>query len=330
MTPRFARLSAALGLAFALAGAGTASAQPMEMSVGHVLTTSSHYHAAASKFAEIVTQKSGGAIKASVFPGGQLGGEVKMLQSARTGTLDVVVTGEAPVEGFAKEYTVFSFPYLFSSLDQINGVLQGPIGREMLDLMPKYNLVGLGFISALERNIFTNGKVVNKVEDMKGLKIRVIQGPGYVKAYQALGAQPTPMAYTELYTALQNGAVDAAENSPDVFLQDRFIEVSKTYANLKIMYMPALIVMSKAKYDALSPANQQIVKDATAEAITFATAQYKKDYADAFVAMKKTGVKIIDPDLKPFMQVGRSVHPELLGEFPMAKPYYDKIVAATK
>lgn len=328
MTFRFARLTTTL--ACALAFTGLAAAQSAEMSVGHVLATASHYHAAATKFAEVVNQKSKGAIKASVFPGGQLGGEVKMLQSARTGTLDVVVTGEAPLEGFAKEYAVFSFPYLFSSVDQINGVLQGPIGRGMLDLLPKHNLVGLGFISALERNIFTNGKVVNTVADMKGLKIRVIQGPGYVKAYQALGAQPTPMAYTELYTALQNGAVDAAENSPDVFLQDRFIEVSKTYANLKIMYMPAVIVMSKAKYEALSPDMQKVVHEATAEAISFATAQYKKDYADAFTAMKKTGIKIIEPDLKPFMQVGRSVHAELLGEFPMAKPWYDKIVAATK
>lgn len=331
MTFRFARLARTLACAIGLASlSGLAAAQTAEMSVGHVLATASHYHAAASKFAEVVNQKSKGAIKASVFPGGQLGGEVKMLQSARTGTLDVVVTGEAPLEGFAKEFAVFSFPYLFSSVDQINGVLQGPIGRGMLDLLPKHNLVGLGFISALERNIFTNGKVVNSVADMKGLKIRVIQGPGYVKAYQALGAQPTPMAYTELYTALQNGAVDAAENSPDVFLQDRFIEVSKTYANLKIMYMPAVIVMSKAKYDALSPEMQKVVQEATAEAIGFATAQYKKDYADAFAAMKKSGIKIVEPDLAPFKQVGRSVHGDLLGEFPMAKPWYDKIVAATK
>ena len=152
-----------------------ASAQVVEMNVGHVLTTASHYHAAASKLAEVAAAKSNGQIKITVFPGAQLGGEVKQIQSVRTGTQDIVVTGEAPLENTAKDFTVFSFPYLFNSVAQANGVLQGPIGREMLDLLPRYNLQGLGFISALERNIFTNGKIIKSAADMKGLKIRVIQ-----------------------------------------------------------------------------------------------------------------------------------------------------------
>ncbi|TNC08326.1 C4-dicarboxylate ABC transporter substrate-binding protein, partial [Methylobacterium terricola] len=141
-------------------------AQAVELNLGHVLTTASHYHAAAVKLAEVAAAKSNGQIKITIFPGAQLGGEVKMIQSARTGTQDIVVTGEPPVENTLKEYTVFSFPYLFSSVDQANGVLQGPIGREMLDLLPRYNMVGLGFISALERNIFTNGKTIGSAADM--------------------------------------------------------------------------------------------------------------------------------------------------------------------
>lgn len=304
-------------------------AQTVELNVGHVLTTSSHYHAAAAKLAEVAAAKSNGQIKINVFPSAQLGGEVKQIQSARTGTQDIVVTGEAPVENTVKDYTVFSFPYLFNSVDQANGVLQGPIGREMLDLLPRYNLVGLGFISALERNIFTNGKVIKSAADMKGLKIRVIQGPGYVKAYEALGAQPTPMAYTELYLALQNGAVDAAENSPDVFLQDRFVEVSKTYVMAKVMYMPALIIMSKQKFDALSPAHQKIIQEASAEAVAFANAHYKKDYADSLETMKKSKIEIIEPDAASFRATAPAVHAALLKEFPMAKPWLDKIKAAT-
>lgn len=323
----FIASTAIASAAFASFGA---AAQQLSLNVGHTLAPDSHYQVATTRMAELAAKKSNGQIKINVFPQSQLGGEVKMIQAARTGGLDMFITAQAPLVNTVKAYSLFDMPYLFDSVEQANKVLNGAVGKEFLDMLPKYNLVGLGFISALERNIFTNGKVVNTVADMKGLKIRVIQGPGYVKAYQALGAQPTPMAYTELYTALQNGAVDAAENSPDVFLQDRFIEVSKTYANLKIMYMPAVIVMSKAKYDALSPEMQKVVQEATAEAIAFATAQYKKDYADAFAAMKKTGVKIVEPDLKPFMEVGRSVHGDLLGEFPMAKPWYEKIVAATK
>ena len=322
----FTRAALAIGLAALSFGA---AAQTIEFNIGHALTTTSHYQAAALKLAEVAAAKSNGAIKITVFPGSQLGGEVKMIQSARTGTQDLVVTGEAPVENTVKDYTVFSFPYLFSSVDQSNAILQGPIGREMLDLLPRYNLVGLGFISSLERNIFTNGKIVAKAADMRGLKIRVIQGPGYVKAYEALGAQPTPMAYTELYLALQNGAVDAAENSPDVFLQDRFAEVSKTYVMAKIMYMPALIIMSKAKFDALSPEHKTIMQEAAAEAVTFAIAHYKKDYADSLDIMRKSKIQIIEPDAESFRATAATVHEALLKEFPQAKPWFDKIKAAT-
>ncbi|MDI4237100.1 TRAP transporter substrate-binding protein [Bradyrhizobium sp. Arg237L] len=306
-----------------------ASAQSVELNVGHVLTTSSHYHAAAAKLAEVAAAKSNGQIKINIFPGAQLGGEVKQIQSVRTGTQDIVVTGEAPVENTVKDFTVFSFPYIFKSIDQANSVLQGPIGREMLDLLPRYNLVGLGFISALERNIFTNGKVVKSAADMKGLKIRVIQGPGYVKAYEALGAQPTPMAYTELYVALQNGAVDAAENSPDVFLQDRFIEVSKTYVLAKVMYMPGVIIMSKSKLDSLSPEHQKIMQEASAEAVVFANAHYKKDYEASLETMRKSKIEIIEPDLESFRATAPQTHVALLKEFPMAKPWLEKIQAAT-
>lgn len=327
---RTARRLLSAALAAGTLGAGTlaAAAQTVELNAGHVLTTDSHYHAAAAKLAELVAEKSKGQMKINLFPSAQLGGEVKMIQAVRTGTQDIVVTGEAPLENTVKDFTVFSFPYLFSSVDEANTMLQGPIGKEMLGLLPKYGMVGLGFISALERNVFTNGREIKTADDMKGLKIRVIPGPGYVTAYTALGAQPTPTAYTELYMALQNGAVDAAENSPDLFLQDRFIEVSKTYSLAKIMYMPALIIISKAKYDSLTPEQQKILRESADEAVQYAIAHYKKDYAAALAAMKAGGkVKVIEPDLATFRATAPGVYDALLKEYPQAKPWLDKIKA---
>lgn len=303
----------------------------IELSMGHVLTTQSHYHAAAATFAQEVDRLSKGTMKVNIFPAGQLGGEVKMIQAVRTGTQDLTVTGGGPVENTAKEFSVFSFPYLFTDLDQADGVMQGPVGKEMLGLLSsKYNLLGLGFISPIERNIFTNGKKIANASDMKGLKIRVIQGQGFVKTYEALGAQPTPMAYSELYTALQNGAVDAAENSPDIFVQDRFIEVSKTYTMAKVMYMPALILMSPARYDALTKEQQQIIRDATDASIKSALAHYKKGYTDSMQIIKDRGIEIIEPDLASFHATSDSVHSTLLASMPQTKPWYDKIVVATK
>lgn len=315
--------------ALLLAGTLAAGAEPVELNAGHVLSTASHYHAAAAKLAELVADKSKGEIKITVFPAAQLGGEVKMIQSVRTGTQDIVVTGEAPLENTVKDYTVFSFPYLFASLDDANKTLQGPIGKEMLELLPQYGMVGLGFISALERNTFTNGRPIKTAADMQGLKIRVIPGPGYVTAYKALGAQPTPTAYTELYMALQNGTVDAAENSPDVFMQDRFIEVSKTYSLTKIMYMPAVIIISKAKWDGFTPEQQKIFREAAAEAVTYAIGHYKKDYATTLETIRAGGkVQVIEPELASFRATAPDVHAALLKEFPQAKPWLDKIKAS--
>ncbi|WP_269500025.1 TRAP transporter substrate-binding protein [Castellaniella sp. S9] len=269
-------------------------------------------------------------MKINIFPAGQLGGEVKMIQAVRTGTQDLVITGGGPVENTAKEFSVYSFPYLFKDLDQANSVMQGPVGQEMLDLLSKHRLLGLGFISPIERNIFTNGKRITNADDMKGLKIRVIQGQGFVKTYEALGAQPTPMAYAELYTALQNGAVDAAENSPDVFVQDKFIEVSKTYTMARVMYMPALMLMSPSRFERLSPEQQQVIREAAAAAIASADSHYKKGYADSMKIIKDRGVEIIEPDIESFRQIGASVHAGLLESLPDTKPWYEKIVAQTK
>jgi tripartite ATP-independent transporter DctP family solute receptor len=321
---------APVALALGLLSAGAVQAQKtVELNLGHVLTLESHYHAAAASFAKEVEERSKGTMKVNVFPAGQLGGEVKMIQAVRTGTQDLVITGGGPIENTVKEFSVYSFPYLYNSLEQANDSMQGPIGKEMLELMGKYNLLGLGFIAPIERNIFTNGKRITKASDMKGLKIRVIQGQGFVKTYEALGAQPTPMAYAELYTALQNGAVDAAENSPDVFVQDKFIEVSKTYTMAKVMYMPALILMSPARYKSLTEEQQKVIQEATAAAVDAAFDHYKKGYAESMKIIKDKGIEIIEPDLDSFHATKEGVHKSLLESMPQTKAWYDKIVAET-
>jgi len=320
-------LSAGLLLSL-LAGSAAAQSQEMlELSLGHVVSTDSQYHVAAETFAKEVQARSGGAMKINIFPLAQLGGELKMIQGTRTGTQDLVVTAGAPLENTAREFAVLSFPYLFKDYDHALGVMTGPLGKEMLEGLKKHNLIGLGFVAPIERNIFTNGKRVTQAADMAGLKIRVIQGQGFVKTYEALGAQPTPMAYSELYTALQNGAVDAGENSPDNFVQDKFIEVSKTYTMAKVMYMPALMLMSASRYSSLTSAQQAIIRDASAVALKAAHAHHEKNYADNMKVIKDRGIEIIEPDLASFHATRETVHASLLSSMPQTKPWYEKIMA---
>jgi tripartite ATP-independent transporter DctP family solute receptor len=304
-------------------------AQVVELNLGHVVSTASTYHIAAVKMAEVAAQKSNGQIKINVFPSAQLGNEPKQIQAIRTGTQDISIVSEAPLEATAKEYTVFSMPYVFADEAEARKILTGPVGREMLDMLDKYNMVGLEFICAMERDLMTTGKVVAKADDLKGMKVRVIPGPGYVATYKALGAQPTPTAYTELYMALQNGTVDAAENTPDTIINDRFIEVIKTASLAKIQYMPALIIMSKSKMASLSPEHQKIIREAAAEASKAGFNSYVDAYNKALGIMKSR-INVVEPDLASFRAAAPEVHKAVLKDFPMAQEWYDKIKASLK
>jgi tripartite ATP-independent transporter DctP family solute receptor len=304
-------------------------AQTLELNVGHTLAPDSHYQVATTRMAELAAKKSNGQIKINVFPQSQLGGEVKMIQAARTGGLDMFITAQAPLVNTVKAYSLFDMPYLFDSVDQANKVLSGPVGKEFLDMLPKYNLVGLGFLSVMERNVFSS-KPIKAGSDMAGMKVRVMQSPGYVKAYESFGAQPTPMAYGDVYMALQQGVVDGADTSPDQFVMDKFIEVSKFYNLTKVHYLPALLIVSKAKWDKLTPQQQQILKASADEALTESRAYYKKSYAESIERMKKAGVTVVEPNLAGMKQTSSKVDESLLSDIPDGKKLYDKVQAAKK
>ena len=322
----FIATTAIASAAFASFGA---AAQQLSLNVGHTLAPDSHYQIASVRMAEIAAKKSNGQIKINVFPQSQLGGEVKMIQAARTGGLDMFITAQAPLTNTVKAYSLFDMPYLFDSVDQANKVLSGSVGKEFLDLLPKYNLVGLGFLSVMERNVFSS-KPIKAGTDMAGMKVRVMQSPGYVKAYESFGAQPTPMAYGDVYMALQQGVVDGADTSPDQFVMDKFIEVSKYYNLTKVHYLPALLIMSKPKWDKLTPQQQQIIKSSADEALAESREYYKKSYAESIERMKKAGVTVVEPNLTNMKQTSSKVDEQLLSNIPDGKKLYDKVQAAKK
>jgi tripartite ATP-independent transporter DctP family solute receptor len=322
----FIATTAIASAAFASFGA---AAQQLSLNVGHTLAPDSHYQVATTRMAELAAKKSNGQIKINVFPQSQLGGEVKMIQAARTGGLDMFITAQAPLVNTVKAYSLFDMPYLFDSVDQANKVLSGPVGKEFLDMLPKYNLVGLGFLSVMERNVFSS-KPIKAGTDMAGMKVRVMQSPGYVKAYESFGAQPTPMAYGDVYMALQQGVVDGADTSPDQFVMDKFIEVSKYYNLTKVHYLPALLIMSKPKWDKLTPQQQQIIKSSADEALAESRAYYKKSYAESIERMKKAGVTVVEPNLANMKQTSSKVDEQLLSNIPDGKKLYDKVQAAKK
>jgi TRAP-type transport system periplasmic protein len=316
----------ALGLGLA---ASHALADPVEINIGHTLTTDSHYQAAAEKFKEVIEAGSNGEIKVSIYPQSQLGGEVKMIQGARTGSIAAVITAAPPLENTVPEFSVLSLPYLFDSIDQANAVLQGPFGDKMLKLLDSRGLVGLSFFSVFERSVF-GSRPVRTVDDLKGMKIRVLQGPGFIKTYEALGAQPTPMAYSEVFVALQNRVVDGAEASPEQVMQDKFVEVTKYFNLTKTHNMPSLVLMSKARFNALTKEQQDLVRRAAQDAAKASLAAYRRTYQEGLAGLEKAKVEIVRPDLGAFKEVAQATWPGLLASVPNGDALLKEVQEAAK
>ena len=220
----------------------------------------------AAKFAELVAQKSGGKIKVKVYPGGTLGGEQQVASAMQGGTVEVSMMAPAQLVGNYKEFLVLDLPFAFANEREADIVLDGPFGKKLLEVMPAKGLVGLAYMEQGYRSISNSKRPINKLEDIQGLKIRTIQNPLYVDMLNTLGANAVPMAFTELYTALDTKAVDGQENPYATLEASKFYEVQKFMSATKHIYNPQLLLVGKKFWDTLSPAEKKIFQDAANEA----------------------------------------------------------------
>lgn len=305
------------------------SAATLAIDLGHTQNIGNPYDLIANRFSDLVSEKSGGSIKINMFPQSQLGGEVKMLQAARMGSLDMVITAQAPLSPTIKDYMIFDIPYLFDDFEQATKVLSGPVGRKYLDMLPRYGLVGLDFVYAQERDIASNRPIRN-AQDFHGMKMRVLQAPGYVKTYEALGAEPAAMAYTEVYLAMQQGVVDGGDFPPPSVTLDKFTEVSKYMNMVKLQFLPIMLVASKKKWDSYPEDAQRILREASQETMrNYAPVAYNKTYQEAMDQLAKTPtMTIIDSDRADIKKAVQGVTRQLIKDVPNGQQAYDEIQAA--
>jgi tripartite ATP-independent transporter DctP family solute receptor len=314
---RFKKVGAFLSLVGTALIMPTLAVAQVELKLGHVLTADSHYQAAATAFAEAVKAKTNGKVTIKSFPQGQLGGEVQEVQALRLGTQDALVTSQAAVVNTIKEWQIFDVPYLFDSVGQANKALQSDTGRKLLDLVDRQGMVGLAWFSVLERDVVSAKKPVTKLSDLEGFKIRVIQSPGFVKAYKALGANPVPLPYSQLYLALQQGVVDGAESSPELMIQDKFAEVSKQFVLSHVNHMPVALLMSKSVFAKLDAETQAAIRAAAAEATAVHVASYRKQYDQALAELKTRGIEVSTPtDLKAWQAATDVAAKEIVADTP--------------
>ncbi len=293
------------------------SGEAITLKVGHTLSETSHYQEGMLKFQELVDEKTDGSVKIEVFPNGSLGAERDMIEGLGVGSVDMVLTSTGPMSGFAPEVTVVDLPFLFRDAEHAHKVLDGKIGQDLSAKVEE--TMGVKTLAWWEngfRNVTTAKTPIEKPEDLKGIKIRTMESDIHMDSFSAMGAQPTPMAFTELFTALQQGTIDAEENPVPVIMTSRFFEVQDHLTMTRHFYNPSLLMMSQAKFDTLSPDQQKAVEEAAKEAGVYER-QVVQDMETKYIEeLKKNGMKVIEnPDLEPFKKATESVYEKYEPQF---------------
>lgn len=248
----------------------------------------------AQKFADLVAQKSGNKIQVKLFPGGTLGGDLQTVSALQGGTVEMTVLNAGILSSQVKAFEVFDFPFLFASPQEADAVVDGPFGKGLFDKLAEKNLIGLAYWELGFRNLTNSKRPITKVEDIAGLKIRVIQSPIYIDMFNALGASATPMPFPELYPALEQKAVDGQENPFTLIRTSKLYEVQKHVAVTRHVYNPQAVLVSRKLWDQLSPVEKKLIDDAADEATTYQRELSRKQSDEALAELKKLGMQVTE------------------------------------
>jgi tripartite ATP-independent transporter DctP family solute receptor len=286
------------------------------LKLGHGLDTSHPVHAAMLFLAEKAEEKSDGKMIVQVYPNQQLGTERELVELLQIGSLAMTKVSTAAMEGFAPEIKILGQPYLFRDDEQQARVLEGPIGKQLLAAGEKYWLKGLCFYDGGKRSFYTKEKPVLVPEDIEGLKIRVMESPTAVNMVQSFGGSPTPVSFGELYTALQQGIVDGAENNPPSFVTSRHYEVCKYYSLNEHTAIPDMMIVSTKVWDRLSEEERKWLQEAADESAVYQYKLWKESVAESMAILEEAGVEVIYPDKEPFRKEAEKVYEIMKEEDP--------------
>ncbi len=245
----------------------------------------------AQKFADLVGQKSGGKISVKLFPNGTLGGDLQVVSALQGGVIDMTALSSGLLVGQAKEYVLFDLPFLFNTGREADAIVDGPIGKQLRDKLTDKGLIGLGYWELGFRNMTTSRHPVAKLEDFKGLKIRVVQSPIYIDLFNTLGANAVPMPFPEVYSALEQKAVDGQENPLKSIELSKFYEVQPYLSITRHIYSPLSVLIGKKTWDKLSADEQKLIQDALTESQAYQR-QFARAEDDKALAMLKTHMKV--------------------------------------
>ena len=313
MIYRNGALRLAMGaLLLALTGTGaTAADQKMMFKASDVHPEGYPTVQAVEDMGKKLEAATGGRLGIQMYASMQLGGEKEAIEQAQVGALQLARVSVGALGPVVDELNVFNLPFLFRSTDHMEKVIDGPIGQELLDKVsnnPNTRLIGLAWMDAGARNVYDTKKPIKSIDDLKGLKVRVMGNPMFVDMMNALGGNGVAMGYDQVFSALQTGVVDGAENNPPSFVFDNHYQVAKYYTLTEHLIVPEILVFSRATWDSLSKEDQALIKKLAREAQLEERQLWKKVEDEAMAKMKAAGIEVDTvPDKTPFQAAVKPV-----------------------
>ena len=319
------KLAIILALALALCMTTSALAETV-FQLGTTVNEQDSFQVAAEKFAELVAERTNGEYKIEIYPNGALGGESDMLDSMSMGMLDMGIITSGPFVNFSEMMGVRDRPYLFATNEEAYKVLDGEIGKELLATLEEAGLKGLAYAERGFRNVTNSVKPVTCADDLKGLKLRVMENEVYTATFKALDVNAVPMAWAEALTAMQQGTIEGQENPVNVMYSYKLWEYGQKYATFdRHSYATAIITMSYDVFSALDEATQEIFVQAAQEAAEYERAWVAEQEAGQIEALKANGMEIVEnPDVESF----RAAVTPVYEAYPQYADYIARIQAA--
>jgi tripartite ATP-independent transporter DctP family solute receptor len=304
-------------IALAMFAAGISGAQAQTIvKIGYATTATSHYGVGTTVFCDDIEKGTQGRYKCQQFPSSALGGEREMIEAVQLGTLDIVNTSTGPVGNFVPEVKIVDIPFLFRDYAHARKVMDGPIGQDILTKFPAKGLVALAWTENGFRHMTNNKRSIVKPEDAAGLKMRTMENKVHMEGYRAFGIQPTPMAFPEVFGALQQGTVDGQENPIPVILASKFSQVQKHLSLTGHVYSPALLITSPRLMNKLSEADKAVFYAAAKNASAAQRKKVNEDEDNGIAQLEKDGMTVVRKvDGQAFRNALRAPYAEFSKEF---------------
>ena len=290
---RFRSLTVVSTLALSMAMGGAATAQTV-LNFAHSTAQNSHYSMGVQAFGKKLSELSGGKYEIREQAAGALGGERDMIEGLQIGSVELTISSTGPLGNFVPEALVLDLPFLFKDYASARGVLDGEIGQELLDKVSENNLVALAWSENGFRHVTNSSRPINTPADLQGLKIRTMENPVHMEAFRAAGASPTPMAFPEVFAALQQNVIDGQENPIPVITASKFWEVQSNLTLTGHVYSPAIILASPSLWDGLSDEEKGWFEEAAKVAVEATRAKVEADEANGVALLRQNGMNVVE------------------------------------